>query len=260
MNRRHVNKKTARQSNVAGDARAFFAEGFLSDLDDDVLASFQHFGDELGATRWTRPASLITTVMPWAAGATAFETRTTARTSTAIGTSATAVRAASAAVGASATAIATTVASTATEGPLEARARVAADASGVTREIFARSRWTANARGASLARKEDHVIFDDRCAFNGGFASGSGDQLFFSMFLSRVVILNMFMVDMFVLVMLMTVSGMMFGMFLGHVRGEFRPVGSAAGFDFRGFFFGEFRNPGNCCFLSFFHFFFCLFF
>src|SRR5712692_764116 len=239
MNRRHVNKETARQSDVAGDAGTLFAEGFLGDLDDDILSGLQHFGDELRATRRTRTASLITTVRPWAAGA-AFETRTTA-------------------VWAATTAIAATVASPAPEGPLEARARIAADASGVPREIFARSRWTANARSASFDRQEDHVIFDDRGAFNNGFASGSGDHFFFSMFLSRVFILNVFMVDMFVLVVLMlTVSGMMFGMFLGHVRGEFRPVGSAAGFDFRGFFFGEFRNLGNCCFLSFFRFF-CLF-
>src|SRR5258708_23419924 len=258
MNRGNVNKETARQSDVAGDAGTLFAEGFLGDLDDDILSSLQHFGDELRATRRTRPASLITTVRPWAAGA-AFETRTTAGTSAAIGATATAVGASTAAIGASATAIAATVASTATEGPLKARARIAAHTSGVPREIFARSRWTANARRASFARQENRVIFDDRRAFNDGFASGSGDQFFFSMFVSCVFILNVFMVDMFVLVVLMlTVSGMMFGMFLGHVRGEFGPVGSAAGFDFRSFFFGEFRNLGNCCFLSFFRFF-CLF-
>src|SRR5258708_5271746 len=260
MDRGHINKKAARQGDVAGDARALFAKRFLGDLDDDILSSLQHFGDELRAARRTRTASLITTVRPWAAGA-AFETRTTAGTSAAIGATAAAVGASTAAIRASATAIAATVASTAREGPLEARARIAADTSGVPREIFARSRWTTNARRASFARQEDHVIFDDRCAFNDGFASGSGDRFFFSMFLSRVFILNMFMVDMFVLVVLMlTVSGMMLGMFLGHVRGEFRPVGSAAGFDFRGFFFREFRNLSNCCFLSFFCLFFCLFF
>src|SRR5258708_31276333 len=85
------------------------------------------------------------------------------------------------------------VGSAASEGPLEPRARIAADASGVTREIFARSRWTANARSASFAGQEDHVIFNDRCAFNGGFARGSGDQFFFLMFLSSVFILNVFM-------------------------------------------------------------------
>ncbi len=73
--------------------------------------------------------------------------------------------------------------------------------------------------------------------------------------------LEVFVVDMLVLVVLMlTVSGIVFGMFLSHVRSEFRPVSSAAGFNFRGFFFREFRNLGNCCFLSFFRTFFCLFF
>src|SRR5258708_11612312 len=107
MNRGNVNKETARQSDVAGDAGTLFAEGFLGDLDDDILSSLQHFGDELRATRRTRPASLITTVRPCAAGA-AFETGTTAGTSAAVGATATPV-------GASAAAIATTVASTATQ-------------------------------------------------------------------------------------------------------------------------------------------------
>src|SRR5229473_7125083 len=120
MNRGHVNKETARQSDVAGDAGTLFAEGFLGDLDDDVLAGLQHFGDELRATRRTRPASLITTVRPWAAGArTAFETRAASdgAAATAVWAATTAVWASTAAIGASATAIATTVASPATEGP-----------------------------------------------------------------------------------------------------------------------------------------------
>src|SRR5258708_30236077 len=119
MDRGHINKKAARQGDVAGDARALFAKRFLGDLDDDILSSLQHFGDELRAARRTRTASLITTVMPWAATATAFETRTATTTSTAIATSTTVVRATTAAIRASATAIATTVASAASEGPLE---------------------------------------------------------------------------------------------------------------------------------------------
>src|SRR5258708_12880563 len=121
MNRGNVNKETARQSDVAGDAGTLFAERFLGDLDDDILSSLQHFGDELRATRRTRPASLITTVRPWAAGA-PFETRTTAGTSAAIGATATPVGPSTAPIGASAT----PVASTATEGPLKSRARIAA--------------------------------------------------------------------------------------------------------------------------------------
>src|SRR5258708_8115660 len=92
MNRGHVNKETARQSDVAGDAGTLFAEGFLGDLDDDILSSLQHFGDELRATRGTRPASLRTTVRPWAAGASS-ETGTTAGTSPAVGPTATALAA-----------------------------------------------------------------------------------------------------------------------------------------------------------------------
>ena len=45
MDCRHVHQEAARKSDVAGDARAFFAERFLGDLDDDVLAGFQHFGN-----------------------------------------------------------------------------------------------------------------------------------------------------------------------------------------------------------------------
>ena len=45
MDCRHIDQEAARQSDVAGDARALFAERFLGDLDDDVLAGFQHFGD-----------------------------------------------------------------------------------------------------------------------------------------------------------------------------------------------------------------------
>src|SRR5712692_2607816 len=186
--------------------------------------------------------------MPRAARAAAFETRTTARTSTAVGTAATAVRAASAAIQASATAIATTVASTATEGPLEARARIATDASGVPQKIFAWSRWAADTRGTSFPGQENHVLFDGRHGFRDGLTGGRRDQ-----FLVGMLRLEVFVVGMFVLIMLMlTVSGIMFGVFLSHVRSEFCPVGSAAGFDFRDLVFREFRNLGNCCFLSFF--------
>ena len=45
VNRRHVDKEAARQSHVAGNARALLAEGFLGDLDDDFLTGLQHFGN-----------------------------------------------------------------------------------------------------------------------------------------------------------------------------------------------------------------------
>src|SRR5260370_24371982 len=117
MNRWHVNKEAARQSHVAGDARALFAKRFLGDLDDDILSSLQHFGDELRAARRTRTASLITTVRPWAAAA-AFETRTTAVTSAAIGATTAAVGASTAAISAASTSITVIVASTSTAWPV----------------------------------------------------------------------------------------------------------------------------------------------
>src|SRR5713226_6299499 len=189
MHRGHVDQEAAWQGNVAGDAGTLFAEGFLGDLDDDILSSLQHFGNELRAARGTGTASLITTVRPWAAGA-AFETRTTAGTSATIGATAAAVRASTAAIQASATAIATTVASTATEGPLEARARIATDASGVPRKIFAWSRWAADTRGTSFPGQENHVLFDGRHGFRDGLTGGRRDQ-----FLVGMLRLEVFVVD-----------------------------------------------------------------
>jgi glycerol-3-phosphate dehydrogenase len=87
--------------------------------------------------------------MPGAARAAALESRTWT----------------SAAIGASTTAVRTTAASTITSAtlrPLEARARIAADAGGIAREVFARSAGTADARGASLSWQEDHVVLENR--------------------------------------------------------------------------------------------------
>src|ERR1700694_824036 len=155
---------------MAGDARAFLTERFLGDLNDDVLPGLQHFRNQLRTARWTGRAALIATVMPGAAG-TAFESRTPWATAT-IGTSATAVGAPSAAIRASAAIVAAPIPATASEGPLEARARVAANARGTTRKLFARSTGTADARRAGFTREKDHVFFDDR-SFQGSFA-GSG--------------------------------------------------------------------------------------
>ena len=120
MDRGHVDQEAARQSDVAGDARALLAERFLGDLDDDVLAGLQHFGNELRAARGAGTASLIATVMPGATWArAAFETRAASDgASAAIGTSATAVGTAST-IRASATAITTAVSSAAAERALE---------------------------------------------------------------------------------------------------------------------------------------------
>jgi hypothetical protein len=49
---RHVNEIAAGKSDVARDARAFFAERLFGDLDDDFLALLQHVGNELGTARW----------------------------------------------------------------------------------------------------------------------------------------------------------------------------------------------------------------
>src|SRR5260370_1807459 len=45
MDRGHVDQEAARQSDVAGDARALLSERLLGDLDDDVPAGLQHFGN-----------------------------------------------------------------------------------------------------------------------------------------------------------------------------------------------------------------------
>jgi hypothetical protein len=187
--------------------------------------------------------------LPRSAGTT-LETRPAAGASAAIGTSATAVGTATPAIRASATAVAAAVTSAATERPLEARTRIAADAGRVARELFTRSRWPANARGASFAGEENHVFFDDGCAFGDGFAACRRDQFLFDMPDIGVLALDMFMLA----VLVLTMRRVVFGMFLSHVRGEFRTVGRAPSFDFLDFFLGEFRDFGGRCFFRFFRF------
>src|SRR5713226_5565196 len=186
MNRGHVDQEAAGQRDVAGDARALFAERLLGNLDDDVLAGLQHLGNELGTTRRNGTASLVAPIRSWAAGPTAFETRPAAGASAAVGTATAAIRA-------PATAIAATVASIAAERPLEARTRVAADARGVAREIFTRSRWATNARGTSFAREENYVVFDGRRAFRNGFAGGRRDHFLFDRLRLDAFVLSVFM-------------------------------------------------------------------
>jgi hypothetical protein len=188
--------------------------------------------------------------LPGAAGA-ALETRTaTGGASAAIGTAATAVGTATAAIRASATAIASTVTSTAAEWPLEARARVAADAGGVAREIFTRRARAPHARATSFAGEQNHVVFDGRRAFHKGFAGGCRDRFLFDMPDLGVLVLGV--LDMFVLAMRCVVLGVL----LSHVRSEFRTVGRAPSFDFLDFFLREFRNFSDWCFFTFFCFFF----
>ena len=107
MNRGHVDQEAAGQRDMTGDPRALLAQRFLGDLDDDFLTGLEHFRNELRP-----PRSGMAAVM---AGCTALESLTATITATAIGTSAV----------------------IATERPLEARTRIAADAGGIPGVIFA---------------------------------------------------------------------------------------------------------------------------
>jgi hypothetical protein len=125
---------------------------------------------------------------------------------------------------------------------LEARTRIAADARGITRKIFEGRRRTGDAGSASLAGEENYVFFDDGRASDGGFASGGGDCFFLDALGFGVCTLpDVFVLDQFVVVVL-AMCGVVLGVFLSNIRGEFGAVGGASGFDFRGLFFGEFRN------------------
>jgi hypothetical protein len=65
-----------------------------------------------------------------------------------------------------------------------------------------------------------------------------------------------FLFNMYVfLVFVRSVSGVVFGVLLSYVRGKFRPVGGAPGFDFLDLFLGEFRNFSGSDLFHFFRFF-----
>jgi hypothetical protein len=106
----------------------------------------------------------MTAIVPRATGTAgaAFESRATwtatvwATITTTVGTSATAVW----------TATAAAIAST-TLWALETGAGIAADAGGITREIFARSGSTANAWSARFTGEQDDIVFDDRRSRRG---------------------------------------------------------------------------------------------
>jgi hypothetical protein len=106
---------------------------------------------------------------------TAFKSRT-ARTATAIGTASTAVWPA-----------ATAAITSATLWALETGAGIAADAGGVAREVFARSGRAADARRASLAGKQDDVLFDDG-GFCRDFAAVCFDHFGFNVFVLGVFV------------------------------------------------------------------------
>ncbi len=142
IDRRHVHQEAPRQSDVASDARAFLAERLLGDLYDHVLTGFQHFRNQLWASRRTG----VSAVMAVRATRTAaFET--TGRPSPAAIRSATAI-------------VASAIASAAAIRPLESRAGIAAaNARGIAWETFARF-WTPGARRTSLAGQKNGVVFD----------------------------------------------------------------------------------------------------
>jgi hypothetical protein len=101
VERRHVHEEATRESDVAGDARALLAEGFLSDLDDDLLALLEHVRDQLNLSRRMRAVMAVV------------------------------VRAAAMAMVAAAT-----IASSAARGIVHARAKVVADARFVRRLLL----------------------------------------------------------------------------------------------------------------------------
>src|SRR6202030_4133548 len=174
---RHVHEKTSGQSDVTGDARALFAERLLGDLDDYILTSLEHFGNELRAARRAgvmAMASLMPAIMTrtaWSAG-TALEALPRASAAAAFRTAATIVGASSAALGTATAIIAAAVTSTAAEGALETLARIAADACGVARKLFARrGRAACSARRAGFSRQQDDVVLGDRGC------RGSGNEM-----------------------------------------------------------------------------------
>lgn len=202
---------------------------------------------------------MITAIVPGAARAGAFESRSTAGAATPIGTSATAVGAATA-FGAATTAVTSTVASAAAERPLEPRTRVAADARGIARKIFAGSCRTPDTRGTSFAREKHDVLLDGYQPFGEGRARNRCDQFLidmldmvdFGVLVLGFFVLGFFVFGMFVLgVLVFTMRFGMFGAFLGDVGGKFRAVGRASGFDFFGFFLVELRDGLGMNFLVF---------
>ena len=103
IERGHVDEIAAGKSDVAGDARAFFAERLFGDLDDDFLALLQHVGNELGAARGRAVAMAMASRWPML------------RAAATVGTSAAIVTASA-------------VASSAARGVLHARAVIVLDA------------------------------------------------------------------------------------------------------------------------------------
>src|SRR5271168_2072252 len=189
MNRRHVHQKPPRQRNVAGNPRALLAERFLRNLNDHVLPGLQHLRNQLRPPRRAAVAAVMPAVVPRAPGTTPFESRTTRWAASAVGTSATAVRPATAAVGTTAAIVAATVPSAAAKRPLESRTRIPADARGIPRKLFTRSRSTASTRRARLAGEQNHIFLDDCRAFSDNLAGSRRNYFRLCMFVLFVFVL-----------------------------------------------------------------------
>jgi hypothetical protein len=161
---RHVNEEAARQSDVARNTCALLAEGFLGDLDYDLLTRLEHFGDELGTARRRRSTLMAPLRSVTVAASTPALEAATAAIGTAIATTVSTARPVEATAPA---AIAATIPSAALR-PLESRARIAANARGIAaNEIFA---WSIGvARSAGFTGKQNHILLNEGF---GGFAPG----------------------------------------------------------------------------------------
>ena len=151
---------------MTGDTRALLAQRFLGDLDDHVLTGLEHFGNEL----WTAHGSVSALMsamraMAMARAAATFEASTAAIWTTIWATVAatigaaitTAISSARPVKASTPAAVAATIPSAALR-PLESRARITADARGITtNEFFAWSvgvAWSARFAG----KKNRHLL------------------------------------------------------------------------------------------------------
>jgi len=152
----------------------------------------------------------------------------------AIGTAATAVWAATAAA----------IAST-TLWALETGPRIAADARGIARKVFARSGGAADTGGASLTGKQNDIVFDP------GRLSGDVAGMRFDHFRCGMFVFYMFMCSVFGHGVLgITEGGSVFRAFVRSVGCEFGAIGGAMLFDFFGFILGELAFRGGLIFRS----------
>jgi len=131
---------------------------------------------------------------------------------------------------------------------LEPSAGIAADASRITWEVFARSSGAADTRGAGFAGKQDDVVFDDGWS-RGDFSCVRFDQFCFGVCVFGVLMLGMLVLGVFVHHVLgIAESGSVFGAFMRSVRFEFGAIRGAVLFDFLGFSLGELGLRGSLIF------------